>query len=129
MLAGSRGKRIRDDVDAAVFRHVPRPPPADPDAPGPFSFANPNRAEAILSRAGFSGISIDRLDEKVGGSTVDQTTDMLLEVGPARAFIKDVGQETLTAIKAEIRAALTPMAKPDGVFLTAAGWLVTARCA
>ena len=32
------------------------PAPADPDAPGPFAFADEERLRAILSRAGFGAI-------------------------------------------------------------------------
>ena len=34
------------------------PPPADPDAPGPFAFANEERVRAILSGAGFDAIDV-----------------------------------------------------------------------
>ena len=113
---------------AAALRRLPPPAPADPDAPGPAAFANPDRVRGILSRAGFADIAIDPLDEKVGGSSLDETVETLMRMGPASALIGGAPQEVQQAIEADIRAALKPLEKPDGtVFLGAAAWLASAR--
>ena len=41
------------------------PPPADPDAPGPFAFADDERVRAILSDAGFGAIDVQRFDAAI----------------------------------------------------------------
>ena len=41
------------------------PAPADPDAPGPFAFADEERLRAILSGAGFGAIEVQRFDSAV----------------------------------------------------------------
>ncbi len=114
---------------AAAFRRVPPPAPIDPDAPGPGAFANPDRVRGVLSRSGFTEIVIDPLDEKVGGSTLDETVETLLRMeGPASAVIGGAPQEVQQLIETDIRAALKPLERPDGtVFLGAAAWLASAR--
>src|SRR3979490_374129 len=50
----------------AASAHLPPQPAHDPDAPGPFAFANPDRIRGILERAGFGEINITANDEQVG---------------------------------------------------------------
>ena len=38
------------------------PPPADPNAPGPFAFADEERLRGILTDAGFDNIDAQRFD-------------------------------------------------------------------
>ena len=40
---------------SAASAHLPPQPAHDPDAPGPFAFANPDRVRGILESAGFRG--------------------------------------------------------------------------
>ena len=42
----------------AASTHLPPQPAHDPEAPGPFAFANPDRVRGILERAGFGEIDI-----------------------------------------------------------------------
>ena len=71
---------------AAATRHITLPEPGDPDAPGPFAFAEPERVRSVRSRAGFSDIETERVIEKVGGGTLDETANQLAEVGRSAAF-------------------------------------------
>jgi SAM-dependent methyltransferase len=73
---------------AAASRHVTLPAPSEPDAPGPFAFADPERVRRILSRAGFVEVETDRVIEKVGGGTRDETARMLLELGPLSSILE-----------------------------------------
>jgi len=86
---------------AAALRRVPPPAAMDPDAPGPAAFANRDRVRGILSRAGFPDIAIDPLDEKVGGSTLDQTVETLTRMGPASALIGSAPPEVQQLIAAQ----------------------------
>jgi SAM-dependent methyltransferase len=47
----------------AAAQHLQLPPPPAPEAPGPFSFADPERLRSILLRAGFDGIVLTELRE------------------------------------------------------------------
>jgi SAM-dependent methyltransferase len=55
----------------AVYRHVPKLPPQEPDDPGPFAFASEERVNRILREAGYEGVAMERcdlsLDIAVGG--------------------------------------------------------------
>ena len=112
---------------AAATRHITLPEPGDPDAPGPFALANPERVRRILSRAGFSDIETERVIEKVGGGTLDETANQLAEVGPLSSIIDSIDEQTRRAIVADIRAALAGLASQGRDFLDAVSWLVSAR--
>jgi SAM-dependent methyltransferase len=111
---------------AAATRHVTLPEPGKPDAPGPFAFADPERVRGILSRAGFSEIETERVIEKVGGGTLDETANLLAEAGPLDSILDSIDEQTRSAIVADIRAALAGFAS-QGNLLDATAWLVSAR--
>jgi SAM-dependent methyltransferase len=110
----------------AASRHVALAQPGDPEAPGPFVFADPERVKRILSRAGFGEIETDRVIEKVGGGTLDETSHMLLELGPVNAIAEEIDEATRAAILADIRSALAPFESEGRVSLDATAWLVMA---
>ena len=112
---------------AAASRHVTLPEPGEPGAPGPFAFADPERVRRILSRAGFSEIETDKVIEKVGGGTLDETANLLAEVGPLNSILDSISEETRNAIVADIRATLSGLAPQGRDFLDAVAWLVSAR--
>jgi SAM-dependent methyltransferase len=112
---------------AAAFRHLPQPAPTDPNAPGQFAFANPDRVRSILSEAGFAGIELEAVDTRFGGGTIDQTVTTLLGLGPLRAAMKEVTPDLQEKVTASLREALLPFETPEGVWLGSAAWLVTAH--
>ncbi len=112
---------------AAASRHVTLPAPGEPDAPGPFAFADPERVRRILTRAGFAEIKTDRVIEKIGGGTRDETARMLLELGPLSSILEEIDQKTRDAILEDIRTALSSLESSERAWIDAASWLVTAR--
>src|ERR1700737_701545 len=66
----------------AASAHLPPQPARDPDAPGPFAFANPDRVRGILERAGFSEIDITARDEQVGSGDLDTMLGFFCGGGP-----------------------------------------------
>jgi hypothetical protein len=54
----------------AASAHLPPQPASDPEAPGPFAFANPDRVRGILEKAGFGEIEITARNEQVAGEPV-----------------------------------------------------------
>jgi SAM-dependent methyltransferase len=113
----------------AAARHISLPAPSEPDAPGPFAFANIDRVRRILSRADFTAIEVERVTEKVGGGSLDETTEMLLQLGPLGDMLDSLDTETRQAIRVDIRSALSPFETAGRVLLDAVAWLVTARSA
>jgi hypothetical protein len=112
---------------AAASRHVTLPAPGEPDAPGPFAFADPKRVRRILSRAGFGEIETDRVIEKVGGGTRNERARMLLELGPLSSVLEEIDQKTRDTILEDIRTAVNGFEASGRVWIDAAAWLVTAR--
>jgi SAM-dependent methyltransferase len=112
---------------AAAAKHITLPEPGEPDAPGPFAFADAERVRRILSRSGFAEIESNRLTEKVGGGTLDETASMLMQLGPLSSVLEDIDETTRKAISADIRAALAEFESSGRVWIAAVTWLVTAR--
>jgi SAM-dependent methyltransferase len=110
----------------AASAHVPPQPDHDPDAPGPFAFANPDRVRGILERSGFEEIGITARDEKVGSGDLDAMLLVCSRVGALGKILRENPELRAAALPA-VRAALAAYDGPDGVRLTAATWVVTAR--
>ena len=104
------------------------PPPADPDAPGPFAFADDTRVRAILADAGFTDIVFTRHDAPVVyGRTPRAAAERALRVGPASRFARDMGDANRPRILDAVEQAFSQLAAPDGeVTLIGSAWIVTA---
>jgi len=113
---------------AAAAAHVPLPPQASGDAPGPFSLSDPARIKAVLGQAGFRTVDIAPVEEAlVLGATVEDTVGFLAETGMGRALLTEVDDETRLRALAAIRETLADHAAADGVELRSRAWLVSAR--
>jgi SAM-dependent methyltransferase len=114
----------------AAYQHVPRPPDADPDAPGPFAFAREDRVRGILSEAGFSAIAMEAVDLAIdiaAGRGLDAAIDGVLSVGPVSRVLDGQPPDVVTAAANSIRAVLEPHRKGDTVPLDAAIWIASAE--
>jgi SAM-dependent methyltransferase len=110
----------------AASRHLPPQPDHDPDASGPFAFASADRVRGVLEKAGFARIAITAHDELVGSGDVDSMVAVCSKVGALGKILRE-NPELQTAIVPVLRSALARYDGPDGVKLTAATWIVTAR--
>jgi hypothetical protein len=81
----------------------------------------------ILSRSDFSDIAIERVTEKVGGMSLEETTDLLFQLGPLDEILAGLDGGTKHAIRTDLRAALTEFETSGRVSLDAVAWLVTVR--
>jgi ubiquinone/menaquinone biosynthesis C-methylase UbiE len=112
---------------AAAQPLFPEPAPAsDPLAPGPFAFADPERLRAILSGAGFAGVTITPQDKTIGAPGLDQAVETALKVGPLGARLREQPEKTQAVVET-IRKALAAYVTADGVRLGSATWIVAAR--
>jgi SAM-dependent methyltransferase len=104
------------------------PAPADPNAPGPFAFAEEDRLRTILSNAGYGSIDVLRFDAKVClGATPRAAAENALRLGPTARLVREVGAEHEAAILDAVEAVVMPLAAPDGrVNLNASAWIVSA---
>jgi SAM-dependent methyltransferase len=110
----------------AASAHLPPQPTLDPDAPGPFALANPDRTRGILERAGFEAIEITAWDEKVGSGDLNTMLAVCSRVGSLGKILREHPELRPAALPA-VRSALAAHDGPDGVRLNAATWVVTAR--
>ena len=117
----------------AVMPLVPedqRPPPVPADAPGPFSFGNPDRLHDTLTQAGFVNIEIEGFAPEVvlfGLKDVENVLDFALEVGPVSAFFETMTAQTKAQACEAVREAYAPFVTDEGVVMQNAAWIVTAN--
>jgi SAM-dependent methyltransferase len=114
----------------AVRPHVPPPPPFDPEAPGPFSFADPKRVRDILANSGFRTIEIAPHDGvAVFGADLDEGIEFLSAFGPASRLLAPANERERAKARGALRDALKPYAAGGPVRLRYAQWLVAAQAA
>jgi SAM-dependent methyltransferase len=110
----------------AALPHLPPQPAPDPDAPGPFAFADPARVRGILAAAGFGNIEISAHDEMVGSGDLEAMLAVCIRVGALGKILRENPEFRAAALPA-VRTALAAHNGPQGVRLNAATWVVTVR--
>ncbi len=113
----------------AAMKHVAIPQPPSPEAPGPFAFADANRVERILAEAGYSAVAVDGRDVEIvlgGGSSVEETSELVLKLGPLGRILGDATPELRGLVQIEVRQAIEDFVTDRGVCMPGAIWLVTA---
>lgn len=112
---------------AAVASVVPVPPP-EPNAPGPFAFADTERVGQILAAAGFTSVAFrsEYVSMKLGG--VEEAATFLTDMGPASRAIREAGggEALRERARAAIATALAPHVRDGAVELGSAIWVVSA---
>ncbi len=113
---------------AAARPFLPPQPPADPLAPGPFAFSNPDRVKSILEGAGFTSVQTHKLDTSMYmGNSLDAAASQTMQIGPLSRMAADADADARTRIISAVRVALEPYATTEGVVPAAACWLVGAK--
>src|SRR5688572_3293953 len=102
---------VRLPMDA-IKGIVPPTAPPDPEAPGPFSFGDPERVDRILTAAGFTDIALAPFDASIPfgeGATrdaaIDDAVKMTFEVGPLSRALADHPDDIRARASAAVRAA------------------------
>jgi SAM-dependent methyltransferase len=108
----------------ALGRDLPTPPP---DAPTPFSLADPERVTARLRAAGFRGIQLDPVDEPMEmGTDADDAFEFFKETGIVRGLLDGIDEAGRAQALDDLRTAFKQAETADGVLLGSAAWLITA---
>jgi SAM-dependent methyltransferase len=110
-------------------KHVPPLPETDPEAPGPFAFANEARVRGILSDAGYADIALASHDLELDiaiGRGLDTAVKAAMTIGPTSRMLDGQSEAVRAAATADIRKALAAHARGDGVPLGGTIWMVTA---
>lgn len=112
----------------AMVAHVGIPELPEPGSPGPFALADADRTRRLLASSGWSDIHVEEHKEgmRLGRDPEDVVAFMLSdEMG--RRLVDGKDPDAVRAGTEATVEALRPHATPDGVVLTGASWIVTAR--
>ncbi|MDH2425988.1 class I SAM-dependent methyltransferase [Sphaerisporangium sp. TRM90804] len=96
-------------------------------APAMFSLSDPAHADEVLTRAGFTDVSVEpaHLAHHFGW-TAAEAADTFLASGPSRYIVEQDGELSWEEARTRLTTALEPYAGPAGVLLPGAQWLVSA---
>jgi SAM-dependent methyltransferase len=111
---------------AAAMQHLPPQPNADPEAPGPYAFADPERVKRILGEAGFSDIALTPHDDTINLGTLDEAVEQAVRIRPLGRLLNE-NMHAIDPVMETLRETLSAYNKGDGVALGAAVWIVSAR--
>ena len=112
----------------AVSPHVPPRPKPDPQAPGMFAFADPQRVFQVLTAAGWAPPRLDKLDRDLdiaAGRGLEEAVVQSTQIGAVNSWLRGQPAEVVTAAVASIRQALTEHLDGASVRLPGAMWLVS----
>jgi SAM-dependent methyltransferase len=117
---------VRDFATAlAGGRDLPAPPP---DAPGPFSLSDPDRARSILTTAGFTDVTLTGVEEPQWfGATADDACRFVRGLGFAKNLLGDLDHAARARALAALRAEIAAHVTSDGVLYPSALWIICAR--
>lgn len=114
----------------AALAHVEKPEATDPNAPGPFAFADPERLRSILAGAGFSDIEIvpHVIDVSFGkGAGLAESVRELAGIGPVSRLLVGVDEAVQQKVFTAMEEVLAPYHKDGALALPGAVWFVGAR--
>ncbi|WP_158923459.1 class I SAM-dependent methyltransferase [Acidisphaera sp. S103] len=116
-------------LDAAQAM-LPPQPPADPNAPGPFALANPDRTLGILADAGWHDVILTRHDVPMrfaAAGQIEQATEFATRVGALARMLADVDPTMHARVRQAVADALNAYDSPAGISLSGSIWLISAR--
>jgi SAM-dependent methyltransferase len=114
----------------AAYQHIPRLPKPEPDAPGPFAFADPDRVTSVLTGAGWPAPHFSKLDvmlDIAAGGGLEAAVHQATHIGAASRALREAPEDSRPAAIDAIRAALAPHGEGGRVALAGGIWLVTSE--
>lgn len=109
----------------AQGRDLPMPPP---DAPGPFSLADPERFTGILTAAGFTDVEHTACEKPFHlGKDAYDAYNFAINLPPVIALLADLDEGSRKAALEDLHRVIDSHAAPEGVVLGSMAWVVTAR--
>ncbi|POX48256.1 SAM-dependent methyltransferase [Streptomyces sp. Ru71] len=102
-----------------------------PGLPGMFSLAAPDRVREVLTAAGFTGITVQRVQAYgAWGAGAEDAAEFLLGTGPGRHLLEGADADAQDRAHSTLTGRLRAHEEPDGtVRLLSTSWLVTAEVA
>ncbi len=109
----------------AAGRALPTPPA---DAPGPFSFADPDRVRGVLSDAGFADISFDDASNLMYfGEDADAAYRFVRGLGFTESMLQDLPDDARVRALDALRTTIVAHDTTQGVLYPSAVWIIGAR--
>lgn len=109
----------------AMGRDLPVPPP---DAPTPFSLADPARVRAILGASGYEDVDLDAIEEPmIFGRDADDAYGFLLTMGIVGWLTEDLDPPSRARALEQLRRTVDSHEQQGGVAFGSSAWLITAR--
>jgi SAM-dependent methyltransferase len=111
----------------AVLPYVPPRPSADPQAPGMFAFADPQRVTRVLNAAGWAPPHFEKLDLELdiaAGRGLEEAVTQSTKIGAINSWLRDQPAEVVAAATESVRKTLAAHLDGASVRLPAAMWLV-----
>lgn len=109
----------------AAGRQLPTPPP---DAPTPFSLAEPERVRRVLGSAGFEDVELEPIDEMIDlGSDASDALEYAKTMGIVEGLTEGLDADSRAQGMANLADLFRERETADGVLLGSAAWLITAR--
>jgi SAM-dependent methyltransferase len=112
-----------------TYLHVPPLPKPEPEDPGPYSFADPERVRRVLGVAGFQAIEFKPFDLELDiahGRGLDAAVHHAMSIGATSRAIEGQPQAVRDKVAVAVRDVLKPFQRGEKVPLAAAVWLVSA---
>ncbi|MCX8071894.1 MAG: methyltransferase domain-containing protein [Candidatus Binatia bacterium] len=113
----------------AALQHLPNAELPNPDAPGPFAFADADKVRRILSAAGYENLEFHTVRRELligAGEPLEGAVEFLLQMGPTGKLLKEADGELRRRVAESVREALKPYETEDGVRMLGTAWIVTA---
>ncbi len=112
---------------------LPKAPPPEPNAPGPFGFADPDYVHRVLSAAGWSHVRAEPVDFTYvaggGADPVGDAVEFFQAIGPAARVIRDLDADAKASVLTQLRDLAETRCQNGQVRFPAAAWIVTASLA
>jgi SAM-dependent methyltransferase len=108
----------------ALGRELPVPPP---EAPTPFSLAEPVRVRALLGAAGYRDVEFEAIDEALClGEDPADAMAFIETMGIVEGLLDGIDADGRSEAFANLRGLCEAHATDDGVLLDSASWCITA---
>jgi SAM-dependent methyltransferase len=110
----------------AAAPYLPALPTPDPNGPGQFGLADPDRVRRVLDESGWKRVDLRPTD--VPASVEErELLGYVTRMGPVGLALRDVDESTRARTVAAVQAAFVPFVRDGAARFNAACWLVSAR--
>jgi hypothetical protein len=99
-----------------------------PDAPTPFSLADPDRVRRLLGAAGYDDVELTPVDEPLEfGADADDAYGFISGIGIVHGLTQELDDARTAEALAALRRTVEEHDTGDGVLFGTSAWLITAR--